>query len=145
MVRSQGGRDGAERVRSLRGKREESREKREERRETDKHHLDKPRPGRRRETNTNRNAHSEAKPQANKNTKASHCKASHWCPRRLPQSALLLTAATAAAVRAAPYNGTEARGNREESRDKREEIMSRVGDSTHRIEASQDQDDQEKR
>ena len=31
MVRSQGGRDGAERVRSLRGKREESREKREER------------------------------------------------------------------------------------------------------------------
>ena len=31
MVRSQGGRDGAERVRSLRGRREESREKREER------------------------------------------------------------------------------------------------------------------
>ena len=31
MVRSQGGRDGAERVRSLRGKREESREQREER------------------------------------------------------------------------------------------------------------------
>ena len=32
MVRSQGGRDGTEKVRSLRGKREESREKREERR-----------------------------------------------------------------------------------------------------------------
>ena len=30
MVRSQGGRDGAERVRSLGGKREESREKRED-------------------------------------------------------------------------------------------------------------------
>ena len=30
MVRSQGGRDGAERVRSLRGKREESRGKKEE-------------------------------------------------------------------------------------------------------------------
>ncbi len=41
MVRSQGRRDGAERVRSLRGKREESREKREERRETDMHDQDK--------------------------------------------------------------------------------------------------------
>ena len=37
------------------------------------------------------------------------------------------------------------REKRQESRDKREVIMNRVGDSTHGIEASQDHDDKEKR
>ena len=41
--------------------------------------------------------------------------------------------------------GTGRRGKREESRHKREEIMSRVGNSTHWIEASQDHDDKQKR
>ena len=37
------------------------------------------------------------------------------------------------------------RGNRDQSKDKREYIMNRAGDSTHGIEASQDHDDKEKR
>ena len=40
---------------------------------------------------------------------------------------------------------TERRGKREESRDMREEIMNRAGDSTHGIEASERGEDREKR
>ena len=42
-------------------------------------------------------------------------------------------------------SSSERRGKRAESREKREVITSRVGDSTHGIEASQDHDDKEKR
>jgi len=40
---------------------------------------------------------------------------------------------------------TERRGKKEESRDMREDIMNRTGDSTHGIEASERSEDREKR